>query len=165
MYTDNTRLASVFLVFGATLHPTCPIEWIDIHKSKESFVRNLEDPTNPEYQPKPKVTFNFNARSVPETKIIEAFEADFEKLNLAFEELVGSLPDEQKKAIQIMMSQLIARACHEVLLRREWLVKHLIKNVPRSAKFDQISGGGRTVRIGKRSSPELRKHYLSKLPN
>jgi hypothetical protein len=161
-YTDNTRLASVFLVFGAVFHKACPLEWVDIHKSRETFIRNLEDPTNPEYQPKPKVTFNFVSGSVPEVEIIKAFETDYEKLNSQLDELMINLQEQQKMAIRMAVSRLITRACHEVLLRREELVRQ-IKRVPHNAKFDQISNRGRTVRMGKNSSPELRSRYLSKV--
>jgi hypothetical protein len=161
-FTDNTRLASVYLVFGAVLHKNCPLEWVDIHKSRESFLKNLEDPSNPEYQPIPKVTFNFYAGSVPEAQIVKAFEADLEVLNSELSAILEELPVPQRELIQITISKVIARACHEVLLRREELVR-FIKRVPRNAKFDQIKSSKCVVRLGKNSSPELRSHFLSKL--
>jgi hypothetical protein len=57
---------------------------------------------------------------------------------------------------------LIACACHQALLNREFLIKQ-IKRVPEWAKWDQINEGGNNVRIGKRSSPQLRAQMLDKL--
>jgi hypothetical protein len=161
--TDNTRLASIFLMFGAALHRNCPLEWVDMHRSRESFIRNLEDPSNPEYQPKPKVTFNFYSGSVNGPQVVEAFDAEYSKLEAEFEVLIASMPEPEKKALRAAVSQMITRACHETLLKREELVR-LIKRVPNNSKFDQVSSGQRIVRIGKCSSPELRARYLSKLP-
>lgn len=161
--TDNTRLAAILLIFGAKLRKSCPLEWIDLHRSRESYLKNLEDPSDPEYQPKPKVTFNFDHNGIPAAQIVKAFGDDFEKLNSDFEALIFSLSPDQRDQIRALVSQLITRACHEALLKREELVR-LIKRVPRNAKFDQISSGKRLVRLGKNCSPELRSHYLSKLP-
>lgn len=163
LFTDNTRLAAVFLVFGASLNRSCPLEWVDLHKSRESYIRNLEDPGNPKFKPISKVTFNFDSGTIPEAQIVKAFETDYEKLQEAFEGLLEGLTDVNKEAIRTAVSQLIVRACHEVLLRREELVR-LLKRVPHNSKFDQIKSNGTLIRMGKNSSPELRSHYLSKLP-
>jgi hypothetical protein len=160
--TDNTRLAATLCMFGATLHRSCPLEWVDYHKSRESFIRNLEDPRNPEFQPKPKVTFNFDSDTVPAGEIVKAFDTELEMLNDNLEAQIQDLPQEVQKNIRNAISRLIARTCHEVLLQREELVK-LIKRVPHNAKFDHISNGQRIVRMGKNASPELRSRYLSKL--
>lgn len=162
--TDNTRLAATLLVFKAALLRNCPLEWVDIHRSRESFLRNLEHPENPDYQPKPKVTFNFYEGSVPGREIVKAFETELDQLQKEFELTYVNLPEGQRREIEGAVSRLIARACHEVLLRREELVR-LIKRVPHNSKFDQISSGKILVRLGKNSSPELRSRYLSKLPD
>lgn len=161
--TGNTRLAATLCMFGAQLRQHCPLEWVDHHKSRESFLRNLEDPSNPMYQPKPKVTFNFDSDTVPAQEIVGAFDADLNKLNEGLDELINKLPKEEQDNIRNAVSRLISRTCHEVLLKREELVA-LIKSVPRNAKFDHISSGRRIVRMGKNCSPEVRSHYLSKLP-
>jgi hypothetical protein len=171
--TDNTRLAATLRVFGAQLKRLCPLEWVDIHKSRESFVRYLEDrekckndpsrPPNPEVQPKPKVTFNFDGETLPRCGIVKAFDTDLEKLDADLEFLLAELPFELRNQVRDSVTRLIARACHEVLLKREELVREL-KRVPNNAKFDHISHGNRIVRLGKNASPELRSHFLSKLP-
>lgn len=163
LFTDNTRLAAVWMVFGAALLRNCPLEWIDLHRSREAFLRYLEDPTNPEYQPKPKVTFNFQEGNIPSKEITKAFESDYDQLDSKFEALLDGLSEKDKEEIRAAVSSLIARACHEVLLKREELVR-LIKRVPHNAKFDKIISGGKLVRLGKNCSPETRAHYLSKLP-
>jgi|SRR5215472_8250746 len=163
--TDNTRLASIFYMFGAALLRNCPLEWVDIHRSRETYLRNLEDPSDPEYQPKPKVTFNFQkTNAVPASEIVEAFRTEFPQLYEEFEALLPEqLSETDKDKIRMAVSRLITRACHESFLKREELVR-LLKRVPQNAKFDQIKSGRRIVRLGKNCSPETRSHYLSKLP-
>jgi len=160
--TDNTRLAAILMVFGAALRLKCPLEWVDVHQSRESFIRHQEDPANPEFQPKPRVTFNFHSESIPAREIIDAFQADYVVLNAEFEDTLVSLPQDVKNAIRDAVSILLVRACHETLLKREFLVKQL-KRVPENAKWDHIQEGHRCVRIGKISSQELRAELLSKL--
>jgi hypothetical protein len=158
LFTDNTRLAAIFLVFGANLYQSCPLEWVDLHKSKESFLRYLEDPSDPRFKPISKVTFNFESGTIPEAQIVKAFGTDYEKLQEIFEDGLEGLSDAQKETIRNAVSQLIVRACHEVLLRREELVR-LLKRVPDHSKFDRV----KNVVMGKNSSPELRKEFLSKV--
>jgi hypothetical protein len=161
--TSDTRLAATMLVFKAQLLGSCPLEWVDCHKSREDYVRYLERPNEPAYAPKPQVTFNFDARSCPKQSVAKGFNTPLEQINAQLEAVLNQVPRETKLELAEVISQMIARCCHEALLHREELVK-LLKSMPRNAKFDQIKSGRRIVRLGKNCSPQVRSHYLSKLP-
>lgn len=169
--TDNTRLAACLRVFQAQLMRGCPFEWVDIHKDRESFVRYLEEeakrengePYTDEFAPKPKVTFNFDARTIPGEKVVQAFDKPLHEVDGALEMLLSGLPQDIRNEIRDAVSRLLVRACHEALLRREELVKW-IKAIPHNAKYDSISHGARIVRLGKNCSAETREHFLKKLP-
>lgn len=169
--TDNTRLAACLRVFQAQLMRRCPFEWVDIHKDRESFVRYLEEEAKrqrgeawtDEFAPRPKVTFNFDASTIPGEKVVKAFDGDFVQLDSDLEMCLRDLPILLRNEIRDAVSRLMVRACHEALLRREELVKW-IKSIPNNAKYDSISHGSRTVRLGKICSAETREHFLKKLP-
>ena len=161
--TSDTRFAAVLCVFQAQLMSNCPLEWVDQHQSRESYVRYLENPNAPDYQPKPQVTFNFDARTCPKPEVEKGFYSNSRAVQQELETLLREVPVELKKRLAQAITAAIARSCHDALLYREELVK-LIKSMPRDAKFDQIKNGRTIVRLGKNCSPELRHHYLSKLP-
>ena len=125
--TDNTRLAACLRVFQAQLMRRCPFEWVDIHKDRESFVRYLEEEAKrqrgeawtDEFAPKPKVTFNFDARTIPGQEIVAAFDKPLPEIDSALELLLSALPNDMRNEIRDAVSRLMVRACHEALLRRE----------------------------------------------
>jgi hypothetical protein len=161
--TSNTRLASVLLAFGARLVHHCPMEWVDVHESRENFCRHLEDRFDKKYQPKPRVTFNFDAESIPAIEFVRAFNTDYEVLNAGLEELIKELPADQQDRIRAAVSAISVRLCREALLQREWLVSQ-IKRMPENAKWDHVNGHNqKCVRMGKNSSAELRSEFLSKI--
>lgn len=159
---QDMRLAAALRVFRATL-AKCPLEWVDIHKSRETFLRHLENPNDSTYQPKSQITWNFSSYPT-KPKLIEAFYKSMEEADTEIELILNEIEPELRQQIREAMARLIMRACHETLIQREWLAA-FARSVPESAKFDQIQHGHRIVRIGKRASPELRQRYLSKLPS
>lgn len=161
----DMRLAVALRVFRATLG-RCPLEWVDIHKSRESFLRNLESKRRgdrPEQdQPEPQVTWNFG--TYPTTpRLLGAFYKPMEETDAELEMALSMVEPTLRVQLKDAIARLIMRVCHEALIQREWLAA-FARSVPENAKFDQIIHGRRIVRMGKRSSPELRQHYLSKLP-
>ena len=162
--TTNTKLAAVLLLFGAKLRKQVPLEWSYVHKSRDNFLRNLQNPNDS--KPKARVIFNFENGTVPAAEIVKAFEKDFESLNSVLEDTLKPLTDLQKQAIRDAVSGVMACICREVLEKREFLVD-LIKSVPEDSKWDEVhvGDGSRTpfVKMGKNSSAELRARMLSKL--
>ena len=162
--TTNTKLAAVFMAFGARLRRQAPLDWSYIHDSRENFLRNLED--RRVAKPKPRVTFNFENGTVPAAQIATAYQQDLEVLNAELEKVLLPLAERQKQAVRDALSRLLARACREALEKREFLVE-LLKSVPENAKWDEVyvGDGSRTpfIKLGRNSSPELRAEYLSKL--
>ena len=171
LHTSDTRLASVLMVFGAQLRRNHELVWTDIHESRLRFVRYLEEKkkredgysSSYEYEPRPNVTFFFDGSTVPAYEIVQAFQGDYGALDATFENAIAELPQNIKNEIRDAVSALLACACHQALLNREFLVKQ-IKRVPEWAKWDEVHEGNKPpVRIGKRSSPELRAEILDKL--
>lgn len=159
--TTNTKLAAVLLVFGAKLRRHLPLEWADLHETREAFLRYLQNPKSS--PPKECVTFNFEY-SVPATQIIKAYEKDLDVLYAELETALEGVSEHQKNVIRDACSKVIARAAREALEQREFLVK-LLKSVPQSAKYDEVHNGSKHpfVKIGKNSSPELRAKLLARL--
>jgi len=170
LHTSDTRLASVLMVFGAQLRERLPLEWVDHHDGRERFCRYLEEKkkredgyaSSAEYDPRPNVTFFFDGSTVPAYELVRAFNGDYEAIDAALENVLKDIPEPIQSQLRDAMSCLIACACHQALLNREFLVKQ-IKRVPEWAKWDQINEGSNNVRIGKRSSPQLRADMLDKL--
>jgi len=161
--TSITKLAAIFLVFGAKLRRVLPLEWDDIFKSKEEFLYYLEHPG--QIKPRARVTFNFEPGTIPAQQIYEGIQD--EEADEKFYQFVATMGLDKESNDELLMrhSKAIARACQETLDKREFLIK-LIKSVPETAKWDLIEGNGGqaiNVKIGKRSSPELRAEMLSKL--
>src|SRR5215475_2346249 len=156
--TTNTKLAAVLLVFGAKLRKQMPLEWCDVHESRQAFLRKA--------QPRKQVTFNFENGGVPAAEIVKAYEKDLGALYASLESALAALNEQQKSTVRDAVSRIIARACRDALEKREFLVD-LIKSMPEDSKWDQVhaSGGAQApfVRMGKRCSPELRAHYLAKI--
>jgi hypothetical protein len=159
IHTSDTRLASVLMVFGAALRQHLPLEWVDHHDGRERFCRYLE---GEECNPLSVVTFFFDASTVPAEELIRAFRGDFREIDAALESVLNDVPEPIRNRLRDAISCLIACACHQALLNREFLVKQ-IKRVPEWAKWDQVNEGDNHVRIGKRSSPQLRAQMLDKL--
>jgi hypothetical protein len=159
--TSNTKLAAVLLVFGARLRRHLPLEWTDLHETREAFLRYLENSSVS--KPKQCVVWNFE-NSVPAAEIVKAYEKDLQALYADLEKALEALDDQQKNVIRDACSKVIARAAREALEQREFLVK-LLKSVPQSAKYDEVHNGSKVpfVKIGKNSSPELRARMLAKL--
>ena len=159
--TTNTKLAAVLLVFGAKLRRHLPLEWTDLHETREAFLRYLENPASS--KPRQCVIWNFE-NSVPAAQIIKAYEKDLDVLYAELERALAGLSEHQKNVIRDTCSKVIARTAREALEQREFLVK-LLKSVPQSAKYDEVHNGSKVpfVKIGKNSSPELRARMLAKL--
>jgi hypothetical protein len=161
LHTSDTRLASVLMVFGAQLRERLPLEWVDHHAGREQFCRYCEG--NSQSKPVPVVTFFFNGSTVPAQELVNAFHSDFAETDAALENILKDVSEPTLSRLRDAVSALIACACHQTLLNREFLVKQ-IKRVPEWAKWDQVNEGpNNNVRIGKRSSPELRANMLDKL--
>ena len=156
--TSNTKLAAVLLVFGAKLRRHLPLEWVDLHETREGFLKNLQNPSAS--KPKQCVVWNFE-NTVPARQIVDAYEADLADLHT---ELEAAIDTGQKDAIKDACSRVIARACRDALDKRQYLVD-ILKSVPQSAKYDEVHNGSKVpfVKIGKNSSPELRAQLLSRL--
>jgi len=158
--TTNTKLAAILLVFGGKLRQRLPLEWNDVHESKDSFLDNLEDPRA--CRPKTQISFNFEAnRALKE--VVSAYQA--QNAEEEFATLMNSFPLKASMAeIMVAHSRAVAQACRQALEAREFLVQ-LIRSMPENSKWDVIqgNGAGETVRLGKRSSDELRAEYLSKI--
>jgi hypothetical protein len=171
LHTSDTRLASVLMVFGAQLRNHLPLDWADIHQGRDRFVRYLEEKkkredgyaSSYEFEPKPHVTFYFDGSTVPAYELVEAFHGDYTAIDGALEDVLKEIPQPIQNRLRDAISCLIACACHQALLNREFLVKQ-IKRVPEWAKWDEVHEGNKApVRIGKRSSPQLRAQMLDKL--
>jgi hypothetical protein len=158
--TTNTRLAAVLTVFGAYLDPKLPLEWVDTHDSREDFLRNREDPGV--CKPKTKVTWHLKGIGKKAQQVHKAIDIDLNSLDENLEKIIKDLPKELQDLIDVAVTQIVARACQEVLLNREELVK-LLKSVPKNAKWDGLRFGNKVVMIGKCSSPEIQAKYLSRL--
>lgn len=156
--TSNTKLAAVLLMFGAKLRRHLPLEWVDLHETREAFLKYLEGSNG--QKPKQCVTWNIE-NTIPARQIIDAYEKDLAGL---YAELEMAIEGGQKDTIKDACSRVIARAAREALEQREFLVK-LLKSVPQSAKYDEVHNGSKVpfVKIGKNSSPELRAKMLTKL--
>ena len=158
LQTSNTKLAAVFLLFGARLRKENPLVWCDEHQSREAFLRKAK--------PRTKVTFNFENGGIPATQILKAYEKDLSSLYASLESALATMSEAQRNAVRDAVSRVIARACREVLEKREFLIE-LIKSMPEDSKWDQIHAGNGSripfVRMGKQCSPEVRAHYLAKL--
>ena len=170
LHTADTRLASVLMIFGARLREHLPMEWVDHHQGRERFCRYLEEKkkredgqaSSYEFEPKPNVTFYFDGSTVPAYELVNAFHGDYAAIDDALENVLKEVPQPTQGQLRDAISCLIACACHQALLNREFLVKQ-IKRVPEWAKWDQVNEGHHNVRIGKRSSPELQAEMLDKL--
>jgi len=156
--TSNTKLAAVLLVFGAKLRRHLPLEWVDLHETREGFLKYLQNPNSS--KPRQCVVWNFE-NTVPARQIVDAYEKDLAGLN---SELEAAIETGQKDAIKDACSRVIARACRDALDKRQYLID-ILKSVPQSAKYDEVHNGAKVpfVKIGKNSSPELRAQMLSKL--
>ena len=156
--TNNTKLAAVLLVFGAKLRRHLPLEWVDLHETREGFLKHLEGANGS--KPKQWVTWNIE-NTIPARQIIEAYEKDLGNL---YAELEAAIEAGQKDAIKDACSRVIARACRDALDKRQYLVD-ILKSVPQNAKYDEVHNGSKTpfVKIGKNASAELRAALLSKL--
>ena len=156
--TNNTKLAAVLLVFGARLRRHLPLEWVDLHETREGVLKYLEGANGS--KPKPCVTWNIE-NTVPARQIIKAYEKDLGDL---YAELEAAIEAGQKDAIKDACSRVIARACRDALDKRQYLVD-ILKSVPQNAKYDEVHNGSKTpfVKIGKNASAELRAALLSKL--
>jgi len=159
--TNNTKLAAVLLVFGAKLRRHLPLEWIDLHETREGFLRYLKNPNSS--KPKQCVVWNFE-NSLPAREIIGAYEKDLDTLQAELDLALAGLSEQQRDMIRDAISRVLARACRDALDKRQYLVE-ILKSVPQSAKYDEVHNGARIpfVKIGKNASPELRAQLLSKL--
>jgi len=158
--TTNTKLAAILLVFGGKLRQRLPLEWNDVHESRDGFIENLGDPRRS--KPKTKISFNFEVAPVLK-EVVSAYSAD--NAEEAFGTLMDSFPLKASMAeIMAAHSRAVAQACRQALEAREFLVQ-LIRSMPENSKWDVIpgNGAGEVVRLGKRSSDELRAEYLNKL--
>jgi hypothetical protein len=159
--TDNTKLAAVFLVFGAPLRKQLPLEWVEEYPSKEAYIDSLR---NPMHQPRRVVTFNFEVKGVNVEAIAESFNS--QTAEDKFVDLVRSsgLDDAAINKILEAHSRAVGSACREALDAREYLIKHM-KAFPDTAKWIQVRGRGRgqVVRFGFVTSKEMRQDLLSKI--
>src|SRR5215472_2678110 len=130
--TSDTRLAATLLVFGSQLHEACPLEWVDNHRDRSSYLRYLENPNDPACQPKAQVTFNFDGRTCPKQNVVKAFDKTLEELNDELAQAMEQIPEQLHKPLADAISGVISRCCHEALIHREFLVKQL-KRMPRNA--------------------------------
>jgi hypothetical protein len=168
--TEDFRLAIVLIVLGSKLNEQCPVQWIDDHFNLESFLSYLESKKDghnpPEPRPETDKYFNFESITLAQAHIYKAFQTNFAQLNAEYEVAVAKLQGsvEDIKALKMAVSYLIARACHQVFIEREFVARELDRlNRTESAKWDRVSQNGKTVQIGKISSPELRHNMLKRL--
>lgn len=159
--TDNTKLAAVFLMFGAPLRKHLPLEWVEEYPSKEAYVASL---SNPMQQPKRIVTFNFETAGVNVEAIAQSF--NNQDAGEKFVELVRSSGLDSKAIDKILEahSQAVGSACREALEAREYLIQRM-KSFPNTAKWIQVRGKGRgqLARFGYVTSKEMRQDLLSKI--
>lgn len=173
LVTDDPQVAAVLMLFGAQLQKHCPVEWIDVHETRENFLQNLQDcrelkekkimQVRKEFKPKPKLIFNLDFSNVPVSEITKAIGQDLQTLRSELDQLLYSLDKRIADQLRDCISKLVARSAKEALGKRNELA-WIKQSVPENAKMDHINGYGKAcVQIGKNSSPELRAHYLSKL--
>jgi hypothetical protein len=168
--TKDRFLAAVLMVFGAKPREAAPLLWVDYHENRERFVRYLEEmhkrdkgeAFSIEFNPTTVVTLFFEGVSIPAAEIIAAYHCAFEKVDKYFEDSIKDLPENIQRNIRDTVSWMIARSCHQALDHYDFLVSQ-IKRTPEWAKWDEVNTGKKSVRMGKRSSPQLRAELLDKI--
>jgi hypothetical protein len=159
--TDNTKLAAVFLTFGAPLRKHLPLEWVEEYPSKEAYIDALR---NPMHQPKRIVSFNFVTEGVNVDAIAESY--NDQNAQEKFVKLVRESGLDPKVIDKILEahSRAVGSACREALEAREYLIQR-IKTFPNTAKWIQVRGKGKgqLARFGYITSKEMRADLLSKI--
>jgi hypothetical protein len=148
---SNIKLAVILLTFGGNLREHLPLEWDDVHESKDAFIENLGDPAR--CKPRRQITFNFEPTEFLKD-LVRAYQSKQPKEKL--QALLGKF-DETRALLAMEVFK-------EVIAAGRFLFE-LIETMPENAKWDVVHGTdtSQVVKFGKHSSDELRFEYLSKI--